>query len=65
MNGPDADRAGFAKFDDLAQIHHGDAVADMTDDCDVVGDEEHRQIELPLECQQEIEDLGLDGNIEG
>ena len=64
MNGAGADFEGVAQFDDLAEVHHGYAVADMADDGDVVGDEEHRQAELLLERQQQIENLGLDRDIE-
>ena len=36
----------------------------MADNRDVVGDEEHREVESLLEVQQQIENLGLDGDIE-
>ena len=33
-------------LDDLAEVHHGDAVGDVADDREVVGDEEVREAEL-------------------
>jgi hypothetical protein len=35
-------------FDDLAEIHHRDAVADVLDDREVMGDEKIRNPPLPL-----------------
>ena len=32
-------------FDDAAEVEHDDAVGDLTDDAEVVGDEEHREAE--------------------
>src|SRR5665811_794582 len=36
----------------------------MTDDREIVGDEQIREIELPLEILHQVEDLRLDRNIE-
>ena len=38
-------------FDDLAEIHHGDAVADMLDHRQVVGDEQVGELELLLQSK--------------
>ena len=54
-----------ADLDDLAEVHHGDAVAHVAHDGEVVGDEDHRQAELALQLAQQVEDLGLDRDVEG
>jgi predicted exporter len=41
--------ARMERFDDLAQIHDRDAVGDVLDDGEVVGDEEVGQAELALQ----------------
>src|SRR5690606_39081492 len=52
-------------FDDVAEVHNDDAVAEVLDDLEVMGDEDKGQAELVLEVHQEVEDLGLDGDVEG
>ena len=52
-------------LDDPAEVHHRDAVADVLDDAHVVGDEDVRQSQLPLEGLEQVQDLGLDGDVEG
>ena len=56
---------GRAGFDDLAEIHHHDALADVFDDGEVVRDEEIGDAALLLQVLQKIDDLGLDGDVEG
>ncbi len=56
--------ARLAGFDDFPLIHDGDAVGDVVDDAEIVGDENHRQSEVLLEGFDEVEDLRLDGDIE-
>ena len=56
---------GGAHFDDLAEIHDGEAVADVFDDGEVVGNEEVGEFHFLLEVHEEIEDLALDGDVEG
>ena len=53
------------QFDDLAQIHNRDPVGDMAHDAEVVGDEHIRKPHLRLDILQEIDDLGLDRDVEG
>lgn len=48
-------------FDDLAVLHHCDLGADLADDCEVMGDEQHGQVEPLLHVDQEVEDLSLNG----
>ena len=50
---------------DAAEIHHGDAVADVLHDAHVVGHEDVGQAEFALEGLQEVEHLGLDGDVQG
>ena len=52
-------------FGDAAEVHDGDGVADVPDDFEVVGDEQVGQAEVGLEVGEEVEDLGLDGDVEG
>lgn len=49
---------------DFAQIHHGDAVRDVLDDLQIVGDEEIGQLEFFLQIFEQVQDLRLDGDIE-
>ena len=52
------------RLDDAAKIHYGDLIADMTDDRQIVGDEDVGEAELPLQFLQEIDDLRLDREVE-
>src|SRR5215207_10309249 len=58
------DRRRRSALDDAAEIHHRDAVAEMPDDAEVVRDEEHREIELAAQAQEQVDDLRLDRNVE-
>ncbi len=51
-------------FHDMPGIHHDDALADLGHNAKVVGDQQDRHAEFRLEPGQEIEDLGLDGDIQ-
>ena len=59
------DLRGGTDLAELAEVHHGDAVAHVADDREVVGDEQHRQPVAPLHRLEEIEDLGLHRHVEG
>lgn len=54
-----------AKFDEFAEIHDGDSVGDVFNDGKVVSDKDHGQIHLADEAGEEIQNLTLDGDIEG
>src|SRR5919108_758423 len=56
---------GRADLDELALVHHRDLVAHRADDCEVVRDEEVREPEVALQVLEQVEDLGLDGDVEG
>ena len=51
-------------LDDLAEIHHGNAVRHVLDDRQIVADEQQREAELALQVLQQIDDLRLDGDVE-
>ncbi|RIH82137.1 hypothetical protein Mrose_03458 [Calidithermus roseus] len=50
---------------DLAAVHHRDAVAKVTSQGGVVGDEEHRQAQVALEVLEQVDDLGLHDHVQG
>src|SRR5207249_11384040 len=51
-------------FHDLAPVQDGDIVADVPDDGDVVGDEQVAEPVLVLQIGEQVEDLGLDGEVQ-
>ena len=51
-------------LDELAAVHHGDAVADVADRREVVRDEEVGEVEPPLQVHEEIEDLRAHRDVE-
>ena len=55
---------GRAGLDDLAEIHDGDAVADLLHHRHVVRDEEVGEAQLGLQLLQELQDLRLDRDVE-
>ena len=52
-------------LDDPAEVHDRDPVADVADDREVVGDEQVGQAESLLEALEQVDDLGLDRDVEG
>ena len=69
-----ADRIGMLRIgeqvvdvgalDDAAGIHHQHLVGDLGDDAEIMGDDQDRHAEPLLQVAQEVEDLGLDGDVE-
>jgi hypothetical protein len=51
-------------LDDVTEIHHQDSIAEVLDDLEIVGDEDQGQVELLLEFHHQVEDLGLDRDVE-
>ena len=51
-------------FDDAAEIHDHHAVADVAHDREVVADEEQGEREVAAQLHEEVEDLGLDRDVE-
>jgi hypothetical protein len=58
------DLARVCDLDDPTQVHDGDTPADVLDHVEVMGDEEKAQPELVLKIAQEVDDLGLNGDVE-
>ena len=56
---------GTAFLNDLAAIHHNHAFAEIADDREIVGDKHQREVHLRRELAKELDDLRLDGNVEG
>src|SRR5687768_17240840 len=56
--------ACWAGFDDLALIHHRDAVGEVVDDAKIVGDEDQGKVEVLLQLLEQIQNLRLDRYIE-
>src|SRR5215469_18343990 len=46
------ERVLWRELDDLAEIHDSDAVADVLDHCEIMGDEEIREAPLALQLRQ-------------
>jgi hypothetical protein len=53
-----------AVLDDPAEVHDRDPVAEVAHDAEVVGDEEVREVEGLLEPFEQVENLGLDRDIQ-
>ena len=53
-----------ADLDDLAGVHHGDAVGEVGDDREVVGDVERRDAVALREVADRVEDVRLGGHVE-
>lgn len=56
---------GVGKLDDAAGVHDGDAIGNIFDDGEIVGDENVGEAELLLEVFEEVDDLSADGDVEG
>ena len=57
-------RRGRALFDDDAVLHHRDAVGDLGDDAEIMGDEQHRRLAALLQVADQLQDLRLRGDVE-
>ena len=55
---------GGRQLDDLPEVHHRDAVAHVTHDAEVMGDEDDRQPEVALKVAQQVDDLRLDRDVQ-
>ena len=55
---------GRRDLDDLAEVHDDDPRRDVTDDGEVVRDEEIRQVEVALQVLEQVDDLRLDRDVE-
>jgi hypothetical protein len=52
-------------FDQFSEVHDGDVIAHVAHDGEVMSDEEVGQFEFVLEVFEEVENLGLDADVEG
>jgi hypothetical protein len=51
-------------LDRLARVHHQHVVGDLGDHPEIMGDHDDRRAELPLQVADQVEDLGLHGDVE-
>ena len=56
---------GVGEFHDLAEVHDGDAAADLADGPQIVGDEEQGHAGLVLDLPEQVQNLGADGDVQG
>ena len=58
------DRVGRRQLDELADIHHRDAVGDVAHHREVVGDEQEGELQPRLQLEQQVQHLRLDRDVE-
>src|SRR5699024_10390674 len=58
------DLVDVTELDELSEIHHGDAISEVPDDGEIVGDEEVRDAELRLELVEQVDHTRLDRDVE-
>jgi hypothetical protein len=56
---------GLRHLHDLAQVHDRHPVGDVADHVQVVGDEQVGEVELGLQVLHQVDDLGLDRDVQG
>ena len=59
VGGPQIDLVRLPFLDDLPEVHHGDPIADVANDREIVSDEQVCQSQLVLELAEEVDDLRL------
>jgi hypothetical protein len=64
MLGGREQRRGRPELDDGAALHHRDPVAYLCSHAQIMGDEQHRQAKSRLEVFEQVQDLGLHGDVE-
>ncbi len=62
--GAAVERVPVGRLHDRAQVHHGDARADLADRAEIVRDEHVGEPVLLLQVLEQVEDLGLDRHVE-
>ena len=65
MVGPFVQLLRGAGFDHATEVHHHHPVGNMPDHAQVVADEQVREPEILAQPDEEVQDLRLDGNVEG
>ena len=59
------DRFPGAKLHNVSQIHYHDAVAEMLDNPQIMGNEHIRQVEFLFDVLHQVDDLSLNGHVQG
>ena len=59
------DLKALCQFHDLAEVHDRQPVTNMLYHCQIMGDKKIGEAELLLQILEQIDHLGLDGNIQG
>ena len=59
------DRFPGPQLHDVPQVHNHDAVAEMLDNPQIVGNEHVRQVEFLLDVLHQVDDLSLNGHVQG
>src|SRR5829696_6494936 len=59
------ERDGWRTLDDYSQVHHRNVVRDVAHNAEVVTNEEVGEGALIAQALQELQDLGLDGDVQG
>ena len=65
MARPRVDLRRRADLDDLAHVHHRDAIGEVADHGQVVRDEDLGQVQLRLEVAEQVDEGRLHGDVEG
>ncbi len=65
MHGVVEDLLHRAGFHDLPGIHDRQPVSDSRHDSQIMGNQDHGHVELALQILQQMENLGLDGDVQG
>ena len=59
------ERLVCGQFDDAPQVHDRNPIADVFHNAEVMGNKQVGEVHLFLKLSQQIDDLGLDGYIQG
>ena len=54
----------LSRLDDLADVHHRHAIANVFDHAEIMRDEQIGQMQFLLQFEQQVKDLGLNRNVE-
>ena len=64
MEGISVELTPIGYFNQLTQVHHANPVRNMLDDTQIMGDEKIGQAKLMLKVFEQIQNLGLDGDVQ-
>ena len=65
MLGAREELRGGRPLHDLPQVHHGHVIAEIADHAQIVRDEDHGESQGGAQVEQQLQDLGLDRDVEG